>query len=72
MEDQVIKEKEEVCFEWLDSNTFITDTEGKLVPAGTCLRINNNIIFLTPLTKPQLLSLKDAVNNAVNYELSKR
>lgn len=59
-------------YSWTDSNTIILDNNGKFAEAGTCLLINNQIIFLSPLTVEQLTKLKTTVNLAIDHELKKR
>jgi len=66
------KTKSEISIDWVDSNTKILDQDGQVSPAGTAVLINNNIIFLSPLSTEQLQKLKDIVTQAVDHELSKR
>jgi len=70
--DQINKEIHEVTFDWYDSNTFVYDPSGQLIEAGTVLKLSQNIIFLKPLTKEQLLEFKNIVNLALDHELAKR
>jgi hypothetical protein len=62
----------EFCVDWADSNTKMLDSSGNVLEAGTALLICNNIIFLHPLTVPQLLELRSVVAAAVQHELDKR
>ena len=41
---------EEICFDWLESNTKIIDPTGNLTEAGTCIRLNDSIVFLKALS----------------------
>ena len=66
------KIKHEIDFDWLDSNTLILDNEGIMTNAGTAIKLNQNIIFLKPLSKDQLIDLKNIVNSAIDHELAKR
>lgn len=72
MDSEIEKIKTEIAFEWVDSNTYVTNENGNLVPAGTCLLINSTIIVLTPLSDDHLVELKRIVNEAVDHELAKR
>ena len=62
----------DIVFQWADSKFLIKDSSGNEVEAGTILRIRNKIEFLHHLTDSQLRQLKEAVSQAVEYELSKR
>jgi hypothetical protein len=66
------KVKHDIDFDWLDSNTLVLDNEGIMTVAGTAIKLNQNIIFLKPLSKDQLIELKKIVNSAVDHELAKR
>lgn len=59
-------------FDWLDTNTLIKNDYGELVKAGTCIKLNDYIIFLRGLSITQLNKLRSAVENAIKHELSKR
>lgn len=59
-------------FDWYDSTTKFLDSDGKMLEAGTVVRLNNNIIFLKTLSIQQLEQLKTSVLKAVEHELSKR
>lgn len=60
-----------ISFTWFDSNTLIK-VKDDLIPAGTCIKIQNTIIFLEPLELDDLKLLKNIVNEAIKYELNKR
>lgn len=60
-----------ISFTWFDSNTLIK-VKDDLIPAGTCIKIQNTIIFLEPLEVDDLKLLKNIVNEAIKYELNKR
>lgn len=62
---------EEVDIQWCDTNSFI-QVEDALIAAGTCLKINSNILFLRAFDTSDLLRLKNVVVQAVNHELKKR
>jgi hypothetical protein len=62
---------EEIDIQWCDTNTYIQVGE-ELVPAGTCLKINNTILFLKAYRTEDLLNIQNSVNNAVMHELEKR
>lgn len=72
MAGETSKDIVEVDFDWLDSDTYVTDPSGNLVPAGTAIKLISQILFLSPLSEQQLKDLKSAVNSAVDHELSKR
>ena len=59
-------------FDWLESTTQIIDPEGNLIEAGTCLRLNDNILFLKSFSNEQLMLLSRVVKQAVDHELNKR
>ncbi len=62
----------DIEFDWVDSNTFTLSEDGKLIEAGTCLRINDYIMFLKHFSENNLRLLKLKVNEAIDHELSKR
>jgi hypothetical protein len=64
--------RQQFSTEWLDTNTFVPDESGNLAPAGTCLKVGPNIIYLKFLSDQQLAELKAQVVSAVNHEQSKR
>jgi len=66
------KIKQPFCVDWVDSVHRIINDKGDLEEAGTVLAVCNNLIFLKPLSKNQLTELARVVQDAVNYELSKR
>lgn len=72
MADDIYKDIIEVEFDWTDSDTYVNDDRGELIPAGTVIKLISQIIFLTPLTEEQLNKLKTVVVDAVDHELSKR
>jgi len=59
-------------FDWCESDTLLLDDSGNLSKAGTCLKLNDYIIFLSGLTEKSLGQLKDSVNKAVDHEITKR
>jgi len=58
--------------DWVDTNTFIPSPNGDLQEAGTCVLINNSIVYLSFLSEPQLQGLKQTILEAVDHELRKR
>lgn len=72
MDQKVEKSVHNIEFEWVDSNTYVKNNAGKLVPAGTCIRMCDYILFLSPLTEEHLKELKCVVDEAINHELQKK
>lgn len=58
--------------EWVDSNTFFLGPDGSLMEAGTCVKVNDTILFLKYYSNKSLIKLKDTIIEAVSHELRKR
>jgi hypothetical protein len=71
-EKKVFKDYNPFSVDWIDTAFQIKTGKGELEEAGTVLNICNQIIFLKPLSKSQLLELSKIVTEAVDHELSKR
>jgi hypothetical protein len=73
MAEEIIKANvlDNFAVQWADSETYM-EINGKVIKVGTSLLINNSIFHLSFLESSQLLELKSQVNEAIDYELSKR
>ena len=58
--------------DWCDSESLLINEKNEQVKCGTCLIINNHIIFLQPLKTNELESLRAIINEAIDHELNKR
>jgi hypothetical protein len=72
MDEKIEKSVHNIEFEWVDSDTYVKNNAGELVPAGTCIRLSEYILFLSPLSEEYLKELKHVVDEAINHELQKK
>jgi len=62
-----VEEFDEALFDWV-ANAHIPGPDGKILKLGTVIRVNNQLIAISPLTTEQLDKLEDILTQALAHE----